>query len=70
MISNPEEPSNTSELDRIGNFLLLKRIQLDFPGAVVTKWQSQETGLRVTHVDHEGTRNAAISRLLILSQDQ
>jgi hypothetical protein len=50
-----DESSDTSELDRIGNFRLLKRIQLNYTDAVITKWQSQETGLRVVHVDYEGT---------------
>jgi hypothetical protein len=54
-----EEPHEISESDRIGNFRLLKRIQLDYTEAVVTKWQSQETGLRVVHVDFEGTFSAA-----------
>ena len=57
-----DEHSDTSELDRIGNFRLLKRIQLNYTDAVITKWQSQETGLRVVHVDYEGTAYyAAIS---------
>lgn len=63
ILSSPklEEPSDTSELDRIGNFRLLKRIQLNYTEAVITKWQSQETGLRVVHVDYEGPCYAAIS---------
>lgn len=40
----------------IGNFHLIKRIQLNYTDAVITKWQSQETGLRVVHIDYESER--------------
>ncbi|KAG6337340.1 hypothetical protein ID866_1765 [Astraeus odoratus] len=35
------------------NFDLIKRIQLDNAGIVVTKWQSRITGLTVVHLDYE-----------------
>lgn len=48
------EPSEISKLDEVGSFRLLKRITLDYTDTIITKWQSQDTGLRVVHVDYEG----------------
>jgi hypothetical protein len=44
------------DVDTIGNFRLTQKIKLNYTDVVITKWQSQQTGLRVVHVDYEGTR--------------
>ena len=38
----------------IGNFDLIKRINLGFANVQVTKWRSRKTGLSVVHLDYEG----------------
>ncbi|CAG8642168.1 2676_t:CDS:2, partial [Acaulospora colombiana] len=42
------------DVDTIGNFRLTQKIKLNYTDVTITKWQSQQTGLRVVHVDYEG----------------
>jgi hypothetical protein len=54
--SNKEErmEKDVLEVDSIGNFELLKRINLNYTDVTITKWRSKDTGLKVVHVDYEG----------------
>jgi hypothetical protein len=54
--SNTEEriAKDVLEVDSIGNFELLKRINLNYTDVTITKWRSKDTGLKVVHVDYEG----------------
>lgn len=50
------QQSSTTPYDNVlGNYHLTQRIALDSAGAVITKWQSQITGLRVVHIDCHGS---------------
>jgi hypothetical protein len=54
--SNTEETMTRDvlDVDSIGNFELLKRINLNYTDVTITKWRSKDTGLKVVHVDYEG----------------
>ncbi|PVF93786.1 hypothetical protein CPB86DRAFT_714671 [Serendipita vermifera] len=58
---NPSAPESNDivtqlgeDVDTIGNFRLTQKIKLNYTDVTITKWQSQQTGLRVVHVDYEG----------------
>jgi hypothetical protein len=44
----------TMSSDSVGNFDLLKRVQVSGAPIQVSKWRSRVTGLSVVHVDYEG----------------
>ncbi|KAG8804325.1 hypothetical protein FRC16_009538 [Serendipita sp. 398] len=48
------DDSTLREGDHIGNFKLTKKIKLNYTDVVITQWRSEETGLKIVHVDYEG----------------
>lgn len=49
MSLTPDKKSGT-----FGNFDLLQRVKLDYTDVEISRWQSRETGLNITHIDFDG----------------
>lgn len=43
------------DLKAVGNFNLLQRLKLDVSDITVSQWRSSASGLRVVHLDYDGS---------------
>lgn len=57
-------------VEKYGNFDLVTRAKLDYADILVSSWKSRVTGLRVVHLDYNGTPTAPSSRRVKGNNDE
>jgi len=50
-----QPPSSSASPESYGNFDLIERVKLGGFDITVSSWRSRTTGLKVVHLDYEGT---------------